>query len=190
MSAECRCLVITLPVALLATGPQCTGTSHTFWPENGNCIIFDESNAVLDEIYTFVEEALDAGDSVLIHSVEGDSRACFCASVYFMPQVPLVRVPLLAPWSWRSFTPAPPLLSFLGFVSGCCRTLSKTLAYMRSKRNDLNPKPGFMRQLYALDQVRCRSRFLHSGFRGPLTASLLPPLHSVAAPLRVCNASP
>ena len=55
-----------------------------FWPENGNCIIFDESNAVLDEIYTFVEEALDAGDSVLIHSVEGDSRACFCASVYFM----------------------------------------------------------------------------------------------------------
>ena len=22
-----------------------------FWPENGNCVIFDESNAVLDEIY-------------------------------------------------------------------------------------------------------------------------------------------
>lgn len=30
-----------------------------FWPESGNCIIFDETNAVLDEIYTFIEEALE-----------------------------------------------------------------------------------------------------------------------------------
>ena len=55
-----------------------------FWPENGNCIIFDESNAVLDEIYTFIETTIDAAESVLVHSIDGASRACFCCAVYFM----------------------------------------------------------------------------------------------------------
>jgi protein-tyrosine phosphatase len=55
-----------------------------YWPEAGNCIIFDESNSVLDEIYSFIEEALEAGDSVLVHSTDGVSRASFCAAVYFM----------------------------------------------------------------------------------------------------------
>ena len=55
-----------------------------FWPENGNCIIFDESNAGLDEIYGTVEEALENHEAVLIHSVDGCSRACFCAAVYFI----------------------------------------------------------------------------------------------------------
>ena len=32
------------------------------------------------------------------------------------------------------------------------RTLLKTLAYLQTKRPDLEPKPGFMRQLVALDQ--------------------------------------
>lgn len=55
-----------------------------FWPENGNCIIFDESNAVLDEIYTFIETTIDVAESVLVHSIDGVSRACFCSAVYFM----------------------------------------------------------------------------------------------------------
>jgi len=55
-----------------------------FWPDNGNCIIFDESNAVLDEIYTFIESTIDMAESVLVHSVDGVSRACFCCAVYFM----------------------------------------------------------------------------------------------------------
>ncbi len=55
-----------------------------YWPESGNCIIFDESNSVLDEIYSFVEEAVEAGESVLVHSTDGVSRACFCCAVYFM----------------------------------------------------------------------------------------------------------
>jgi hypothetical protein len=32
-----------------------------------------------------------------------------------------------------------------------CRTLPKTVAYLQSKRPDLLPRPGFMRQLQALD---------------------------------------
>jgi protein-tyrosine phosphatase len=55
-----------------------------YWPESGNCIIFDESNSVLDEIYSFIEEAIDVGESVLVHSTDGVSRACFCSAVYFM----------------------------------------------------------------------------------------------------------
>ncbi len=55
-----------------------------FWPETGNCVIFDESNAVLDEIYGTIEEALEAHEAVLIHSIDGASRACFCAAVYFI----------------------------------------------------------------------------------------------------------
>ena len=55
-----------------------------YWPENGNCIVFDEANAVLDEIYVFIEEAIEKGESVLVHSTDGVSRACFCCAVYFM----------------------------------------------------------------------------------------------------------
>jgi hypothetical protein len=55
-----------------------------FWPEAGNCVIFDDSNSVLDDLYAFIEEALDIGESVLVHSTDGQSRACFCAGVYFM----------------------------------------------------------------------------------------------------------
>jgi len=42
-----------------------------YWPQSGNCVIFDESNAVLDEIYSFIEEALDAGEAVLIQHLVG-----------------------------------------------------------------------------------------------------------------------
>jgi hypothetical protein len=55
-----------------------------YWPEAGNCIIFDDTNSVLDDLYAFIEEALDVADSVLIHSTDGQSRACFCAAVFFM----------------------------------------------------------------------------------------------------------
>ena len=104
-----------------------------FWPELGNCIIFDESNSVLDEIYSFIEEAIDAGESVLVHSVDGASRAAFCAAVYCMLK-----------YRW---------------------TLAKTITYLQSKRPDLQPKPGFMRQLQALDASL--QRVARSTSRGP-----------------------
>jgi hypothetical protein len=55
-----------------------------FWPENGNCVVFDDANVVLDEIFTFIEEAIDLGESVLVYSSDGVSRASFCSAVYFM----------------------------------------------------------------------------------------------------------
>lgn len=90
-----------------------------FWPEAGNCVIFDDSNSVLDDLYAFIEEALDIGESVLVHSTDGQSRACFCASVYFMLK-----------YKW---------------------TLQKSLEFLQNKRPDLMPRPGFLRQLQALD---------------------------------------
>ena len=52
-----------------------------FWPESGNCIIFDESNAVLDEIYTFIEEALEACASSI--------RECICVFAFVhVPRAP------------------------------------------------------------------------------------------------------
>jgi protein-tyrosine phosphatase len=104
-----------------------------YWPQSGNCVIFDESNAVLDEIYSFIEEALDAGEAVLIHSTDGVSRASFCACVYFMLR-----------YRW---------------------TLPKTLLYLQSKRPDLQPQQGFMRQLQALDASL--QRVIRATARGP-----------------------
>jgi protein-tyrosine phosphatase len=39
---------------------------------------------VLDEIFGIIEEALEVGESVLIHSIDGASRAAFAAAVYFI----------------------------------------------------------------------------------------------------------
>lgn len=55
-----------------------------YWPEAGSLVIFDDSNSVLDDLYAFVEEAHEAGESVLVHCTDGLSRAAFAASVYFM----------------------------------------------------------------------------------------------------------
>lgn len=70
----------------IANGWERSGIRYLtyYWPESGNCVIFDETNSVLDEIYAFIEEATDVGESVLIHSTDGVSRACFCSAIYFM----------------------------------------------------------------------------------------------------------
>lgn len=55
-----------------------------FWPENGNCSAFESNENVLDEIFSFVEDAIVVGESALVHSTDGSSRAAMCAAVYFM----------------------------------------------------------------------------------------------------------
>lgn len=134
-----------------------------YWPETGNCIIFDDSNTVLDDLYVFVEEALDVGDSVLIHSTDGQSRACFCAAVYFMLKYRWC-VPRCA---------APPSATVARAMPGCprcCRTLPKTVEYLQNKRPDLMPRQGFMRQLQALDASL--QRVLKAGSKAPSDPAL------------------
>lgn len=46
--------------------------------------IFDKKNNALNAIFTFIEEAMDQGQSCLIHSINGKSRACAVLMAYLM----------------------------------------------------------------------------------------------------------
>jgi len=147
-----------------------------FWPEAGNCVIFDDSNSVLDDLYAFVEEALDVGESVLVHSTDGQSRACFCSAVYFMLKY---KWCVLHAHPWREppqsqgtrtlCTRFPPPRRLLHRPTRC-RTLQKTMEFLQNKRPDLMPRPGFMRQLQALDASL--QRVIKAGAKGAHDASM------------------
>ena len=91
------------------------------WPRSGNAVIFDVANSVLDALYTFVEGGAEEGEATLIVSSDGASRAAFAAAVFLM---------LKHRW-----------------------TLAQTLEFLRGKRGKhaLQPRPGYLRQLTALD---------------------------------------
>lgn len=46
--------------------------------------IFDKKNNALNAIFSFVEEAVEQGESCLIHSLHGKSRACAVLAAYLM----------------------------------------------------------------------------------------------------------
>merc|ERR1719326_2420062 len=46
----------------------------------GSQVILDEGDKVANETFTFIEEALEKGESVLVHSFNGESRSCVIAS--------------------------------------------------------------------------------------------------------------
>lgn len=47
-------------------------------------MILDQRDQVANECYNFVEETLNKGDSILVHSVKGQSRACTILAVCIM----------------------------------------------------------------------------------------------------------
>eukprot|EP00356_Strombidium_inclinatum_P000093 CAMPEP_0170510612 /NCGR_PEP_ID=MMETSP0208-20121228/65861_1 /TAXON_ID=197538 /ORGANISM="Strombidium inclinatum, Strain S3" /LENGTH=237 /DNA_ID=CAMNT_0010794091 /DNA_START=54 /DNA_END=767 /DNA_ORIENTATION=- len=55
-----------------------------YWLDDDRQLIFDEEDRVPIEIVKFVDEALDQGTSVLIHSMRGQSRASVVGILYFM----------------------------------------------------------------------------------------------------------
>lgn len=54
------------------------------WMDNETQVLLDESDAVVDEIYRFVEEALDRAEGVLVHSARGKGRSCCVLCAYLM----------------------------------------------------------------------------------------------------------
>ncbi|CAD8207566.1 unnamed protein product [Paramecium octaurelia] len=52
------------------------------WLENEQQILFP--NDTVNEIYQFIEQAHSNGESVLVHSVRGQSRSCCALAAYFM----------------------------------------------------------------------------------------------------------
>jgi hypothetical protein len=61
-------------------------------------------------------------------------------------------VPALSPEVARRWAAGVKVVLGVAVTACARRTLDKTMVYFRSKRPDLAPKPGFMRQLLALDQ--------------------------------------
>ena len=47
-------------------------------------MLFDVKDEVLNELYKFIDGALNKGESILIHSVKGQNRSCCVLAAYFM----------------------------------------------------------------------------------------------------------
>eukprot|EP00820_Chromera_velia_P030941 Cvel_13495.t1-p1 / transcript=Cvel_13495.t1 / gene=Cvel_13495 / organism=Chromera_velia_CCMP2878 / gene_product=Dual specificity protein phosphatase 1B, putative / transcript_product=Dual specificity protein phosphatase 1B, putative / location=Cvel_scaffold923:45383-53053(+) / protein_length=1548 / sequence_SO=supercontig / SO=protein_coding / is_pseudo=false len=54
------------------------------WMDTDNQIILDGRDIVVCEIHDFIEEALEQGESVLVHSMKGQSRSCCVVAAYLM----------------------------------------------------------------------------------------------------------
>lgn len=56
-----------------------------FWMDNESQILFDNSDRISNEIFCFIDEAMVNYESVLVHSVKGQSRSS-CAIATFLMQ--------------------------------------------------------------------------------------------------------
>ena len=55
-----------------------------YWLDQENQIILDNKGRIENECYSFINSALDKTDSILIHSVKGQSRACTIALLWII----------------------------------------------------------------------------------------------------------
>ena len=54
------------------------------WQDDEKQILFDGQEKIPDEIYKFMEEALENHESVLVQSVRAQNRACFVIAAFLM----------------------------------------------------------------------------------------------------------
>ena len=55
-----------------------------FWQDNESQILFDQHDKTTNNIYDFIEVAAKKSESVLVHSVRGQSRAASALACYLM----------------------------------------------------------------------------------------------------------
>ena len=55
-----------------------------FWLDQDNQVLLDSKDEASNAIFDFIEEAVEATESVLVHSVRGQSRATCTLAAYFM----------------------------------------------------------------------------------------------------------
>lgn len=55
-----------------------------FWDDDDKQIILDNRDVTANKIFHFIEEALQNAESVLVHSIRGQSRSCCVLSAYMM----------------------------------------------------------------------------------------------------------
>ncbi|CAM9492393.1 unnamed protein product, partial [Choristocarpus tenellus] len=54
------------------------------WDSTPDCMLFDGGNVVIKQITSFIDEAQEAGDSILVHSMDGTSRCIACLAAFLM----------------------------------------------------------------------------------------------------------
>lgn len=57
-----------------------------YWHDSETQVILDSRDVVINEVHEFIQEALNMGESVLIHSTKGQSRSCIVIVAYLMKQ--------------------------------------------------------------------------------------------------------
>jgi len=55
-----------------------------YWMDQENQVLFDPKDETTNQIYEFIEDALHKAESVLIHSVRGQSRSSCVIAAYLM----------------------------------------------------------------------------------------------------------
>ena len=54
------------------------------WLDSENQLLFDQTDRTTNEIFNFIEEAMEQYESILVHSVRGQSRASCVIASYLM----------------------------------------------------------------------------------------------------------
>ena len=54
------------------------------WQDDEKQTLFDAAEKIPEEIYKFMEEAIDNHESVLVQSVRAQNRACFVIAAFIM----------------------------------------------------------------------------------------------------------
>jgi len=54
------------------------------WQDDEKQTLFDAAEKIPEEIYKFMEEAVDNHESVLVQSVRAQNRACFVIAAFIM----------------------------------------------------------------------------------------------------------
>lgn len=54
------------------------------WTDVDRQVVLDEKDTVIDEVFPFIEDALDRAEGILVHSINGHSRSCCLVAAYMM----------------------------------------------------------------------------------------------------------
>jgi protein-tyrosine phosphatase len=65
---------------------ECLGVQYLTlnWKDHEQQVLFDEAESIPDQIYNFMEDAINRQESVIVSSVKGQNRACFVIATYIM----------------------------------------------------------------------------------------------------------
>ena len=85
------------------------------WMDVASTVAFDGKGKTMRQIHGFIEDAFENGESVLVHSMDGNSRGCCVVLAY-----------LVYNFRW---------------------SLGQALAFVESRRPEVNPRIFFLRQL-------------------------------------------